>query len=58
MHHHHDHHDDPVTGGAGQEQDPGFLVQGHLAETGWIIAVLGFEIDYNNYTQQPCLKLH
>ena len=50
-------HDNLFPGGAGQEQGPGFLVRGHLAETNWIMAVLGFEIDYNNYTQQPCLNL-
>lgn len=44
--HHSDH--DPFTGEAGQEQDPGFLVQGHLAKTDWIITVLGFAINYNN----------
>ena len=44
--HHSDH--DPFTGEAGQEQDPGFLVQGHLAKTDWIIALLGFAINYNN----------
>ena len=47
-HHHHDHHDPFNTGGAGQEQGPGFLVRGHLVETGWIIAGLQFAIHYKN----------
>ena len=50
-HHHHHNHYDLFTGGAGQEHDPGFLVRGHLDETSWIIADMGFAINYDNYTE-------
>ena len=55
-HHHHDHHDPFNTGGAGREQGPGFLVRGHLVETGWIIAGLSLQYITKIQCMKTCMK--